>query len=336
GIHNKQDLRIVFDLENNPNNQPAQYEHNYYIIPKSQVNKFDNIIINIQNKTILAMKEPPTPLLKENTQQNVTTNIAPNITQYITNNISPQNNLSIIPKLKPQKYIITIDAGHGGKDPGAIGISGAKEKDINLKFALIIKELIESSDDYEVILTRESDYFLSLNERAKKALENNSDLFLSIHADSHRDKNVAGFGIYTLSEIASDKEAARLARRENLENILGDNIVETTLPYNRQVKDVLIDLIQRDTKNKSSIIAEQIINDLPISVNKISNTHRFAGFRVLKSHNIPSILIELGYLSNKNEERKLRQEKYLRKIAQSITKSLDMYFSKIDNYSEFR
>ena len=235
----------------------------------------------------------------------------------------------IVPTRKPiykkssNKFIIIIDAGHGGRDPGAIGVTQSREKDFTLDYALELKNALDAKDNFKVILTREDDYYLTLSERVRKARMEGGDLFISLHADSNKDSSVRGLSVYTLSEKASDKEAARLAARENKEDIIeGVDFNEE----NSEVKDILIDLMQRDTKNKSSILAEKIISRAEDRVRVLKNPHRFAGFRVLKTHSIPSVLIELGYLSNRKEERNLASKHYKKKITYAISKAVEDYF----------
>ena len=195
-----------------------------------------------------------------------------------------------------------------------------------------LKKQLDRKGKYKVFLTRSTDVFIPLRQRVKIARKHNADLFLSIHADSAANRKATGLSVYTLSETASDKEAAALAERENKADVIaGLNMVEQS----KEVNDVLISLAQRETRNRSSEFARCIELEMRKSVKLISDTHRFAGFAVLKAPDVPSVLLEMGYLSNKNEERLLRQESYRRKIATSAVKAIDRYFEDMKHKSLF-
>ncbi len=230
-----------------------------------------------------------------------------------------------ISKTKNKKKIIVIDAGHGGKDPGAIGrYHKTKEKNVTLAFAREIKKYLEKDAGFKVYLTRDTDYFISLGNRVKKSQKLKADLFISIHADSAENKKATGLSIYTLSETSSDKEAAKLARKENKSDIIGG------VNFSGASSDILktlIDLSQRSTMNNSAKFAQFAIKKLSQANIKVKqNTHRFAGFRVLTAPDVPSVLIELGYLSNKGDEKKLNSVYYRRKFAKIFTKIVGNYF----------
>ncbi len=224
-----------------------------------------------------------------------------------------------------QKRRIVIDAGHGGIDPGAIGVSGIKEKEITLRFALALKKALEDSGRYEAVLTRIDDYFLPLRERIRVARQNGGELFLSLHADAAPSGKARGFSVYTLSEKASDEEAELLAQQENKVDILAGVDLSSE---DDDVAGILIDLAQRETKNKSSLFAETIIKTLRDEVHMRTNTHRFAGFAVLKSPDIPSVLIELGFLTNREDERILRKDKaFERRVVKGLVQAIDRYYA---------
>ena len=223
-----------------------------------------------------------------------------------------------------KKYIIVIDPGHGGKDPGAVGFNGTFEKDINLLFAKILRSVL-SSNFIKVKLTRTDDRYLYLRERINFAEKFKADLFISIHADASKNKNASGFSIFSLSDKASDKEAKKLALRENKSDFIGGLKIQHSDPL---IKDNLIKIFQRQTMNESSKIANIVIRN----INKLSITnrgHRNAGFVVLKSLTTPSILVELGFITNKKEEKLLKNKKYLTKISKIISLSIFNYFNQI-------
>lgn len=230
------------------------------------------------------------------------------------------------------KKIIVLDPGHGGQDPGAIGCSGVYEKNITLAMAKELKKILDKDGRYKVYLTRNRDVFIPLRERVRIARRYKADLFLSIHADSARNKNAKGLSVYTLSETASDKEAAALAERENKADVIaGMDFAE----HSREVSDVLINLAQRETMNRSSEFANIMVQKMRKSVKLLDNTHRFAGFAVLKAPDVPAVLLEMGYLSNRTEEKLLRQSSYRQKLAKSTGIAIDEYFDNMQHASLF-
>ncbi len=221
-----------------------------------------------------------------------------------------------------KKHIIVIDPGHGGKDPGAIGVNGTFEKDVNLLFAKIIRSVL-SSDNVKVKLTRTDDRYLYLRERINFAENLKADLFISIHADSSKNRKANGFSIFSLSDKASDKEANELAQRENKSDFIGGLKIRHSDPL---IKDNLIKIFQRQTMNESSKIANIVIKNIKkISIK--NRGHRNAGFVVLKSLTIPSVLVELGFISNIKEEKLLNNKKYLTKISKILSLSILNYFN---------
>ncbi|MBE6445767.1 MAG: N-acetylmuramoyl-L-alanine amidase [Alphaproteobacteria bacterium] len=230
------------------------------------------------------------------------------------------------------KKIIVLDPGHGGVDPGAIGVSGVYEKKITLAMAKELKEELDKTGKYKVYLTRNRDVFIPLRERVRIARRYDADLFLSIHADSAANKRATGLSVYTLSEKASDREAAALAEKENKADIVaGLDFAE----HSKEVSDVLLNLAQRETLNRSSEFATFMVNEMRKSIHTLDNTHRFAGFAVLKAPDVPSVLLELGYLSNRTEERQLQQKSYRQKLAKSARLAIDKYFSNMKHGSVF-
>ena len=226
-------------------------------------------------------------------------------------------------KKKKRKTII-IDPGHGGRDSGAIGIFKNLEKNITLKVGLLLKKRFEQKTNYKVILTRDKDFFLKLRSRTRIAKKNNADIFISLHADFNRNSRARGISLYTLSERASDKEAAALARRENKSDLIdGVDLSEET----SEVTSILLDLTKRDTLNQSSLLVKFLIKSFKNDFNLLQRTHRSAGFAVLKSLDIPSVLLEMGYLSNKNDSKLLISEDYQRKLSDKIVKAVINYFN---------
>ncbi|MDD9798276.1 MAG: N-acetylmuramoyl-L-alanine amidase, partial [Alphaproteobacteria bacterium] len=204
--------------------------------------------------------------------------------------------LAQVPLARPkqEKKIIVLDPGHGGVDPGARGRS-LREKDIVLSFARELAAQLRASGHYQVYLTRQKDVYITLRERVRFARRKNADLFISIHADAIRKRNIRGLSVYTLSEKASDSEAAALAANENRSDIIAGMDFGDQLP---EVTDILIDLAQRGTKNSSVKFANHVIDHAKHSTRLLERPHRYAGFRVLKAPDVPSVLIELGFLTN--------------------------------------
>lgn len=221
-----------------------------------------------------------------------------------------------------EKPLIIIDAGHGGQDPGALGLHGTQEKGVTLKFAQALKDGLLRTGRYRVALTRETDTFIMLPERVNIARKLKGDIFISLHADSNPRAEARGLSVYTLSETASDEEAAALAERENKSDILSGLDLDTA---DADVASILIDLAQRETMNKASMLAERVVESLHPRVAVLPNTHRFAGFRVLKAPDIPSILVEIGFLSNSQDEQQLQSREYQGLVVSSLIKALDAY-----------
>jgi N-acetylmuramoyl-L-alanine amidase len=223
----------------------------------------------------------------------------------------------------PRLPVVVLDPGHGGADPGAIGIDGAYEKDLVLEMAKELRELIERSGKYRVALTRDGDEFIQLRDRIAKGRELGGQIFISIHADSLRAGEQRGASIYTISEMASDTEAAQLASQENKADILAGADLSR---HDAVVTSILINLAQRDTNNKSIAFADIMAEELAGVTALVRKHRRFAGFAVLKSPDVPSVLLELGYLSNPDDARNLAQPDYRAKLGQAIVRSLDRYF----------
>ena len=219
-------------------------------------------------------------------------------------------------------FTIVIDPGHGGIDDGAKGVTGTVEKTITLAFALELKAKHASTGKYDVHMTREKDEFLRLDERVRIARQHEADLFISIHADTIRLKGIRGATVYTVSDKASDEEAEALAIRENLSDQLAGIEIENE---KQEVADILVDLIRRETHSFSIRFARSLVGELSSTIGLINNPHRFAGFRVLKAPDVPSVLVELGYLSNPKDEKQLRDPDWRGKAATSISNAIEAF-----------
>ncbi|HEV8679411.1 MAG TPA: N-acetylmuramoyl-L-alanine amidase [Stellaceae bacterium] len=225
------------------------------------------------------------------------------------------------PPPKPRR-VIALDPGHGGVDPGAISPHRLYEKTITLGVARELARQLDATGRYRAVLTRATDTFVPLRQRVARARASRAELFLSIHADALPDSAMRGLSVYTLSEEASDREAAALASRENKDDFVAG------LHLKRQPKvigAILLDLAQRQTNNQSLMLARTILGELGRSVPLLEKPHRSAGFVVLTAPDIPSVLVELGCLSNPVEERLLSKPAHQRRLAQGLVRAIDDY-----------
>lgn len=233
-----------------------------------------------------------------------------------------------VPSAKPtpeaEKPLIVLDPGHGGPDPGAIGVGGLHEKDITLAAAREAKRQLEATGRYRVKLTRDRDVFIRLRDRVAMAREADASLFLSLHADSIGSGEMRGLSIYTLSDKASDREAEMLAAKENR----ADSIAGADLSGKDDlVAGILIDLAQRDTMNHSKRFAKIALEHLGREVTLIpSKPHRQAGFAVLTAPDVPSALIEMGYLSSRQDANLLTTADHREKLGRALARTIDAYF----------
>jgi len=218
-------------------------------------------------------------------------------------------------KVRPQ-VVIAVDAGHGGEDPGAIGRHGLQEKVVTLAIARALAHAINARKGMRAVLIRKGDYFVPLRKRVLLARKARANVMISIHADSIRNRRVAGASVYTLSEKASDREAARLARKENAADAIGG--VMPGEVYDPMVSRILVDLITTDSLNSAQSLAEQVLAKLgrvgPVKYAK----PRGARFAVLKAAEIPSILVEVDYISNPRREQLLKSHQHQARLARTL------------------
>ncbi|MBV9330247.1 MAG: N-acetylmuramoyl-L-alanine amidase [Alphaproteobacteria bacterium] len=229
------------------------------------------------------------------------------------------------PVTSAQKKIIVIDPGHGGIDAGTDGVNGMLEKDLVFDEAMRLARALEKTGTYTVHMTREADIYVPLNERVNIARSWHADLLISLHADSNPDRSVNGLSIYTLSESGSDKEAAALASKENESDVVAGVDLGGE---NSAVAPILIDLAQRDTMNRSSRFATAALEDLGGATDIMPREpHRSAAFVVLKSPDVPSVLIELGYLSNADDASRMSSPAWRDRVAEAIARAVDRQFA---------
>lgn len=247
----------------------------------------------------------------------------------VSASVPPSSRHLAVPRIygdDDKRPLVVIDAGHGGVDPGAIAPeSGLREKDVTLRIALGIRDELLASGRVRVALTREDDRFLVLQERYGIARKLKADLFISIHCDSVGSGDARGATVYTLSEIASDKESARLAARENKADVISGVNLASTSP---DISSILIDLTQRETMNNSATFAKLLGREaaplLPIK----PNFHRMASLVVLKAPDLPSILFETGYISNPSDAAFISSSAGRKAIAESIRRAVDIHFAR--------
>ena len=226
------------------------------------------------------------------------------------------------------KPVVVLDPGHGGVDPGTSSTTGITEKEVVLTFARTLKTKLEATGRYEVFLTRDDDTFLPLRGRVEFAQKKGAGLFLSIHADYFPQQidKATGATVYTLSEEASDEEARALATKENFSDALAG--IELPSDSDEELANILIDLAQRETQNRSVVFARSIVGELASKGTLHTKRLRSAGFRVLKAPDVPSVLLELGFLSNPDDEKRLTSEAWRDRNADAVAESIDVYFAK--------
>jgi N-acetylmuramoyl-L-alanine amidase len=223
-----------------------------------------------------------------------------------------------------QPPLVMLDPGHGGKDPGAIGISGTYEKQVSLATALELKRQLSAGGRYRVELTRARDVFVPLDDRVAQAQAHGAALFVSMHADALNDHAVRGASVYTLANTASDAQTAALAQRENsADRFLGPTWRGTS----PEVARILTSLVRQETRRGSGHLARDLIGSLDQDLPMLPNPDRHAGFVVLKAADIPSVLVEMGFMSNPRDEALLRQPNHRTLVARAMTRAVDAYFT---------
>lgn len=240
--------------------------------------------------------------------------------------VAPDTTAALKPSQAPDaRPLIVIDPGHGGVDNGTQS-AGEMEKNLVLNFGLALRDKIEQSGKYRVVMTRTDDTFIPLNDRVKVARSQSAALFVSIHADAlpKHEGDAQGATIYTLSEKASDAKAERLAEAENKADAIGG----VSLDEPAEVADILIDLTQRETKTFSNRFARVLMNEMKTTVRMHKHPLKSAGFRVLKAPDVPSVLVELGYVSNKGDLEHLVSENWRNKTVGSMAQAIDTFFTK--------
>ena len=234
------------------------------------------------------------------------------------------------PDAAGRRYVIVIDPGHGGRDPGAPGVSGeTHEKQMTLGSGLVLREILQRNPRYRVVMTRDTDIFIPLERRIVIAREARADLFISLHADAAPRPDVDGATVYTLSEEGGER-SRRLLNNENW----------TIAPSNRsddpRLGDILRDMTQQDTKNQSATFAQFLLDELRPVGPLTSSSHRQAGFFVLLSPTVPAVLLEMGFMTDPDDERRLRDPAFRRAQMQATARAIDRYFAELDGTAQPR
>ena len=317
----KNKSRLVFEL-----NEPAIISKIFYkknknnVVLKMDVTKTSITSFSIAKHVLVQNKVNVTGLNSNNTNIYI---------EKVEKKIKTSQKINI-PKLKirknenssKKKYIVIIDPGHGGKDPGAIGSLGTLEKEVTLKASLKLADFLKENKNIIPILTRNTDIYLTLRKRVSIAKVNKADIFISMHADSSPNIDANGVSVFSLSDKASDKEAKLIAKRENAVDIIPSIKNDIKDPI---VIGTLIKMFQRQAMNDSAELAKKIIQNFTKTKLAVNRGHRFAGFTVLKSHNIPSVLIEIGFLSNKKEEKKILSDQYINNFSKNLALAIENY-----------
>ena len=230
----------------------------------------------------------------------------------------------VVSKKGLRDVVVAVDAGHGGEDPGALGHYGSREKDITLTIAKKLKKIIDKQPGMRAVLIRNGDYYVSLRKRIRLARKAKADMFVSIHADAFRNPNVKGSSVYVLSERGASDEASKwLADQENSADLVGGVSLDDK---DKTLAMVLLDLSQTATIEASTRVADNVLSE----IRKIAPVHKksvqHARFVVLKSPDIPSLLVETAFISNPREEKRLRDNRYQNKLAKAILKGVKAYF----------
>jgi N-acetylmuramoyl-L-alanine amidase len=226
----------------------------------------------------------------------------------------------------PARKVVVIDAGHGGKDPGAHG-QEAHEKDITLAAAKALRDRLERTGRYQVVLTRDADVFVPLEDRVRIARRANADLFISLHADSGGDPSIRGASLYTLSEHGAARTAHGVFSKSNW-------FIDVDLPgRDPAVNRILLDLTQRETTNRSAAFAEAVLDKIADRTTLLRRSHRDAGFMVLLAPDVPAVLMEMGFLTNADDEDALRDPARRRRVMDGVAEAIDAYFGQEKRYA---
>ncbi len=318
--------RIVIDFKNTQTKAPLKITGGKKIIKgirQSSRNKTDlRVVLDLTQKLKASakLKESKSGYLLQVALKSKATKKAIQPAQKVTKVVKEK----VGRRVRRKPMVIAVDAGHGGRDPGAVGRRGTKEKDVVLKIAKRLAAHINRQPGMKAVMIREGDYLVSLRKRIAKARSKKADLFISLHADANPSRKLTGSSVYILSENGASSEAARwLANRENAfeKKLAGTHLMHS----NKAVSSMLLDLSLSDTIDKSLDLANGVLKELG-TINKLLRRRvESAGFVVLKSPDIPSILVETSFISNPGEEKRLKTAHYQEKLAKAILKGVKRY-----------
>ena len=325
-ILNKKQLSEKVENENYSFENLEELIENKIDVVENDKEKLDSLLSEILEFKILSQE------LVENRENDKNADLSNFINQIENmkknnNRLEEENNIirrNTFINYNKKYYIVVIDAGHGGKDPGTIGVKKSREKNINLIYAQSLKKALQKYRKIKVVLTRNDDTFYELSERIKIARDHSADLFISLHSDFSGNKKTRGLTVYTLSKKASDTRTAELANKENRNDIM----VGMDL-YNeyQETINTLVDLSRVDVLNESKLFANKLVNKFHDNELKTTELpHRSANFGVLLAPDFPSVLIELGFLSNVKDEKMLQSYSYRRDVTNTIAKAVAEYF----------
>ena len=233
---------------------------------------------------------------------------------------APQIRTQFLPAKKPPlplKKVVVVDAGHGGKDAGALGVAG-HEKDVNLAAALALADQLNRTGRYKVVLTRSTDVYVPLESRVRIAQRAGADLFISLHSDSAPETHLKGASVYTLSDKASSRAAQFVSR--------DDWFMKASLTGDQGVRDILFDLTQRATRNRSAVFAQTLVANIEGKAPMLRRSHRDAGFMVLLAPDVPAVLLEMGFVNNPEDEARLHDPASRTRLMRAVTQAIDSHF----------
>ncbi len=314
--------RIVLDLGKDPIIDAA------FLLPK-QGTSSNRIVIDYREGSAAEIQSQKGKIFGTLEIDDTAHKATPNTAEASGIPIPPANDERPIAKAPVVKPLVIIDPGHGGQDPGARNPTyKINEKDVVLALSKQLKAQLESTGRYRVLLTRETDKYIRLKNRVKFARDHGGDLFVSIHADSIHKSSVRGTSVYTISKKSSDAQTAKLAEKENQADIMAGLDLQVE---DQQVAFILGDFLMTDTMNQSKFFANTLVEKLSKhGIKTLQNPHRFAGFAVLKAPDIPSVLVEAGFMSNNSEARLLNQTAHRAKLAKAIQYGIDAYFEHLN------
>ena len=309
---NKSDFRVVLDLKNK--SKPKTF-----VLAPNQQYKY-RLVVDLEGLKAPAVASKATKALSPR-QQSVTSTKQ----SAVAGKTAPKKiSKSVKDRQQHRDVVVAIDAGHGGDDPGASGPTGLKEKAVVMKIARKLHALLKKEKGFKPVLTRHGDYYIGLRNRMKIARKHKADLFVSIHADAFKDRRVSGASVYVLSSRGASSEAARwLADKENAADLVGGVKLEDK---DDMLASVLLDLSQTATRQASMVVADSVYRQLKRTGKTHGKRVQKAGFMVLKSPDVPSLLVETAFISNPSEERKLKSTAYQKKMATAIMSGIKNYF----------